>query len=684
MEREDVFSITFDHIKLKRQQRIEVLVHLYLYRNLSIERFSDQYKIAVSDLKEYIQMLIQESVLRGFYRGDTFIVANFFKYPEVIHHAISDSEIVVLGILSVYRTIKISNIAGILQTSINKTLILLKGLIRNGLVIGSLNKHTFYTEWIWKPDRKKEITNEDKVLVGLCMMLRKADTKKVAKLLKYKPLQVLVNLMQLVVHGLVELEFIYKSSWITGTSVKVYIKRFFVKPKKVPLNSLDSITKSIIGTILLYRSITPSDIAYHNKMSNEEVLRELAVLTAEGTFQTIFTNNGKIEPAEIPDIKPTQTIEEASALSFFNYEALMGILSTTYQTTLNSLAFKLNREVYEVIDALINLTVEGFIKCKIRGRKVTVERLYQYSRAQEGSLERWEKIVLGMIIAKTIITTKDLQKALGIKKHFAYEKLYSFFGKGLIKGNIVGKTLIPEEIPIFPPLAQLEDFPIHYQEIYGYAISNKSIKVKTLMKLWNKSEVAAKNIIYELTGSGLLTVLEKRNTFYIQNFQSFLPVRTLKELGKEYITLINEIEKRLLRKYSKIKLKDLAETLNRDIVYIFKMICQLVGHGYYQGVITPRYFTVIGKLVVPAKKDICISCGHTLSSKNQPCPNCNAMPPNCTVCQGIIKPREEIYECPNCGNLTHKEHMEQWLKIKDECPICKTKLTKINLILKRA
>ena len=49
------------------------------------------------------------------------------------------------------------------------------------------------------------------------------------------------------------------------------------------------------------------------------------------------------------------------------------------------------------------------------------------------------------------------------------------------------------------------------------------------------------------------------------------------------------------------------------------------------------------------------------------------------VCQGLIKKGDNVKECPTCNNVAHDDHLEQWMKIKQECPICKTRISKRNL-----
>jgi len=336
----------------------------------------------------------------------------------------------------------------------------------------------------------------------------------------------------------------------------------------------------------------------------------------------------------------------------------------------------MNRTDGEILEGVINLLLEGFVKCSLSGNVLIIEGIKRYSRAQEGTLERWEKIVLGMIVSKAYITTKDISLALGIDKHHAKERLYGFYGKGLIKGSIEGNKLIPEEIPLFPPLVQLDDLPIHYQEIYGYIISNPKTSLKSIQKIWEKSAVAVTNIIFELAGSGLLNIELRGSAVYVESFQKILPSRELKDLGEIYIRVVNEIEKSRRRK---IRLVTIAEKLNLPEIDIFKMTSQLIAHGYYQGSLTQSTFERLTRIRLPSKKTHCLNCGHVIESANEPCKNCKEIPTKCSICQGLIKRGETVLECPTCTNLAHKEHMEQWLKIKEECPICKTRVTKRTL-----
>ncbi|NHJ86423.1 MAG: E3 ubiquitin protein ligase [Asgard group archaeon] len=46
----------------------------------------------------------------------------------------------------------------------------------------------------------------------------------------------------------------------------------------------------------------------------------------------------------------------------------------------------------------------------------------------------------------------------------------------------------------------------------------------------------------------------------------------------------------------------------------------------------------------------------------------------CLICKLEIRNKQQIYQCPNCESLFHREHLEEWLATSKKCPVC-------NLIL---
>ncbi len=680
-ERDDVYEITFSdldlpEVNISKRIRAQILTQLYLMREINLTKFSTDYEIPVEAIKDYIQLIVQALVVRGSYRKGVFSLATIYKYPKIISSRVTPLRKMILGFLSQSEKVNVSNLTEIVDIPKKELIDHIFFLVSRGLFIGSIKQENILVQWIWEPDEKIKLTKDDTFIVGIAMMLRKADVSTISRITEFPKKEIIEKISRLFLLKKLEAKLEFKKKKLGTDSLFINVTKYIIEPKIIPLSSLQRIEKEIIGYLILTKKASPQEISKFIGRERNEILRTLAALTARGTFQFVFSGTNDIVPITIPEFSPTRTIEEMATLSFFSYEALFGLLSTQKKISLRKLSVLMNRTDGEILEGVINLLLEGFISCSLSGNTLIMEGIKRYSRAQEGTLERWEKIVLGMIVSKAYITTKDISLALGIDKHHAKERLYGFYGKGLIKGSIQGNKLVPEEIPLFPPLVQLDDLPIHYQEIFGYAISNQKTSLKSIQKIWGKSAVAATNIIFELVGSGLLSIELRGSAVYVESFQKILPSRELKDLGEVYIRVVNEIEKSRRRK---IRLVTIAEQLKLPEIDIFKMTSQLIAHGYYQGSLTQSTFERLTRIRLPSKKTHCLKCGHVIESANDPCKNCKELPTKCLICQGLIKHGENVLECPTCNNVAHKEHMEQWLKIKEECPICKTRITKRTL-----
>ncbi len=645
-----------------------------MYREINLSSFSEKTGIPRGAIKDYIQSLIQALILRGYYRKDRFVLASAYRYPSVNPGRLSNIRKSLLGILASNKKMRLQLLRKILDISADELDSHLLFLTIRGLIIAIVKNQQIIVQNIWTPPEKVKISSDDTFIIGTCMLLRNADINKVAKLTGFSKVDVFNRITKLMLYR--KLEASFKITGSISSRITINVKKYLIAPRTLPIEALQGDERAIVGFTLLKKEVTIEELAKYIDKEEVEVTRLIAFLTARGTFQFIFNEKNKLVPVVFPDTSPNQTIEEMASLSFFNYEALFGLLSTQDRIPLKRLAALMNREVDEVLEGIMNLYLEGFITCTLRGATIYIDSLKRYSRTQEGTLERWEKIVLGMIISKSFITTKDIEEALGIDRNHAKERMYGFYGKGLIKGNISGNKLEPEEIPIFPPLVQLDDLPIYYQEIFGYILSNTRVSVKNIMKYWEKTLVAARNIVYELVGSGLLNISLRGSTIYLESSQKFLPNKQLSELGEIYTRVVNEIEK---SRRKRIKLTTIANSVGMNPLDLFKLLNQLISHGYYKGVVTASYFERAGKLVLPISKNYCLNCGHVITSSTEPCSNCRLQHTKCTVCQGLIKKGDRVSECPNCNNVAHDDHMEQWMRIKSECPICKTKVSKRNL-----
>ncbi|MCK5587283.1 MAG: hypothetical protein KAI34_00985 [Candidatus Lokiarchaeota archaeon] len=82
----------------------------------------------------------------------------------------------------------------------------------------------------------------------------------------------------------------------------------------------------------------------------------------------------------------------------------------------------------------------------------------------------------------------------------------------------------------------------------------------------------------------------------------------------------------------------------------------------------------------PMEELACPSCGTPYPSDTPFCPTCGVEREKCTVCLLPMEPGSEITKCPHCSGIAHKDHLQEWVKIKGFCPKCKNKLTEYDLI----
>jgi predicted RNA-binding Zn-ribbon protein involved in translation (DUF1610 family) len=86
----------------------------------------------------------------------------------------------------------------------------------------------------------------------------------------------------------------------------------------------------------------------------------------------------------------------------------------------------------------------------------------------------------------------------------------------------------------------------------------------------------------------------------------------------------------------------------------------------------------------------CAKCGALLEAGVSNCWNCGASaevvwgtstetdrqagqrmrPGICVVCKSALKRSDEMLFCPYCGSLAHRDHLLEWLHVKNYCPAC--------------
>ena len=53
---------------------------------------------------------------------------------------------------------------------------------------------------------------------------------------------------------------------------------------------------------------------------------------------------------------------------------------------------------------------------------------------------------------------------------------------------------------------------------------------------------------------------------------------------------------------------------------------------------------------------------------------------NCVVCNLPLGNEGKIVRCPLCKNIAHEEHMLEWLRRRDYCPVCRGRIERSQLL----
>lgn len=83
---------------------------------------------------------------------------------------------------------------------------------------------------------------------------------------------------------------------------------------------------------------------------------------------------------------------------------------------------------------------------------------------------------------------------------------------------------------------------------------------------------------------------------------------------------------------------------------------------------------------IPAEQvDTCHQCGTPIETPTEKgelyCITCQELLLTCSVCLLNINYNESILTCPHCDSPAHRDHLREWLKIKNTCPYCKQKIS---------
>ncbi|TET77843.1 MAG: hypothetical protein E3J43_05345, partial [Candidatus Heimdallarchaeota archaeon] len=104
-------------VTLSKTRKSQIISQLYLYREINLKLFSEQTGVAIVAIKDYIQLLIQALIFRGYYRKDRFVLVSAYRYPRVNPGRLSNLRRNLLGLLVSNNKIDIHFLRKILNIS---------------------------------------------------------------------------------------------------------------------------------------------------------------------------------------------------------------------------------------------------------------------------------------------------------------------------------------------------------------------------------------------------------------------------------------------------------------------------------------------------------------------------------------------------------------------------------------
>lgn len=93
-----------------------------------------------------------------------------------------------------------------------------------------------------------------------------------------------------------------------------------------------------------------------------------------------------------------------------------------------------------------------------------------------------------------------------------------------------------------------------------------------------------------------------------------------------------------------------------------------LSEDFLESIVTPEMSEVIAKRVHSTVGDKFIPHPMIYDGKLEDS--------TCMICRAAVNKGDEIFQCPHCEHIFHKDHFIKWVSTKHKCPICKEVLIK--------
>ncbi len=523
-----------------------------------------------------------------------------------------------------------------------------------------------------------QISANEKKIAGYGMIYQNANIKEISNDLDLPEHEVQDTFVNLILSDLIFCEFNVKYGFLKNLEIEIKIDRFQINFDKRDIDLMSVNERKIIGFVTLRRQISLNDIAKFVKIRVSEVLEIISTLTATQEFEFKVTPQGLISPITVPVYPTNKTIEDLNKTSIIDYKILAGIILSKKEFNLSDIADRLKLDENKILEGIIDLYLGGIISGKlITPNRFKITSKKESAITEQGTLDRWEKIIIGCLLAEGKISIIRLASLLDTDKDEARNKAYIFLSRGFAEIEIKNAFISLKSKPVLPPLLHIIDMSTEDQQLLGYLIAMKSTPLKKIKQIFEISSTEALRRAYILTGSGLITLVNKSGTLEIIKDPQSRP--TLEEDELSYQSRMVILELKSFPK-AKIRFSKIASKLDWTTSDTIKEIALLIAQGYYKGYFTGSAFIKQSDFIKPKDKPRCFECNTLLKDYRKACTNCLTRPPLCSVCRSVMNTSEDLVKCKFCNSRAHRDHITGWLKIKQICPVCRNNLKPNDLI----
>ncbi len=110
--------------------------------------------------------------------------------------------------------------------------------------------------------------------------------------------------------------------------------------------------------------------------------------------------------------------------------------------------------------------------------------------------------------------------------------------------------------------------------------------------------------------------------------------------------------------------QDSETTVQHDSSHIFEHIFENM-FDYYQLDMTLQH---------SLETHDCFTKNDNVQLKIKPKTVVNDVETHCCICIDCIKPNQPVFQCEKCNDIIHYQCMNEWIKMNNTCPKCRTEI----------